>query len=143
VKALEGTLVLDSSDNKTVYMIGTGATKRGFTTAAVFKALGYSFTGLLKINLSDYPAGAAIGDSTQAHPDGALVKDGATIWWIRGSQKTGFESMAVYNTYGFALSKVVTANAADKAMSQTGVMVARVAGQLSLDGFEPPPPVST
>lgn len=31
-KAMEGTLVLDAADGRTVYMIGTGHTKRGFTT---------------------------------------------------------------------------------------------------------------
>ena len=133
VKALEGTLVLDSADNKTVYMVGTGATKRGFTSSDVFEALGYTFTGLLKINLSDYLSGSPIGDANLAHPDGALVKDGATIWWIRGTQKIGFESMAVYNTYGFSLSKVVPANAADKALPE-GAIVKFRDGTLVNDG---------
>jgi hypothetical protein len=121
-KAMEGTLVLDASDNKTVYMIGLGATKRGFTSPSVFKALGYSFNNLPKIDLTDYPAGPAIGDSTQAHPEGALVVDGQTIWWILGGQKLGFESMAVFGTYGFSLGKLVKANAADLALP-TGPLV--------------------
>ncbi len=112
-KALQGTLVLDASDNRTVYMIGTGNTKRGFATADVFKALGYSFANLPKINLSDYPAGPAITIATDTHPEGALVLEGKTVWWILGGVRQGFESMAVFNTYGFATSKIVKANAAD------------------------------
>lgn len=117
LKAMAGTLVLDASDNKTVYMIGTGNTKRGFATASVFKSLGYSFANLPKIDLKDYPVGPAITDAGQAHPDGALVLDGQTIWWLQNDQKSGFESMAVFNTYGFSLSRVVKANTADLLLS--------------------------
>ena len=132
-KALEGTLVLDLADNRTVYMVGTGATKRGFVSASVFTALGYNFANLPKINLSDYPSGDPIGDAALAHPDGALVLDGQTVWWVRGNTRQGFESMAVFNTYGFNLSKVVTANAADKALAE-GALVKFRDGTLVLDG---------
>ena len=115
-KAAAGTLALDSGDNRTVYMIGAGGTKSGFASAAVFKALGYSFAGLLKINLADYPLGPVIDSASQAHPDGSLVLDGKTIWWIKGGQRLGFASMAVFNTYGFSLSRVVKADAADLAL---------------------------
>ena len=67
IKALEGTLVLDASDGRTVYMVGTNGTKRGFASAEVFKALGYSFSNLPKINLSDYPAGPAITSANEPH----------------------------------------------------------------------------
>jgi len=132
-KAMEGTLVLDSADGKTVYMIGTGSTKRGFVSANVFKALGYSFANLPKINLADYPVGPAIGTATEVHPDGSLVKEGQTIWWIRGNVKQGFESMAVFNTYGFSLSRVVTSNAADNVLAQGSIVKFRD-GTLVNDG---------
>lgn len=133
VKAMPGTLVLDSSDNKTVYMIGAGNTKRGFASAIVFKALGYSFSNLPKINLSDYPAGPAVTVATDPHPDGSLVLDGKTIWWINNGQKSGFESMAVFSTYGFSLSRVVKANAADLALPQ-GPLIKFRDGTLVNDG---------
>lgn len=134
-KAMEGTLVLDSSDGRTVYMIGTGSTKRGFTTAAVFTALGYSFSssGLLSINLTDYTVGPVVSSSTEAHPDGSLIIDGATIWWLRGIQRQGFESMTVFSTYGFSLARVVPANSADMATAQ-GPLVKLRDGTLVLDG---------
>ena len=60
VKALEGTLALDAADGKTVYMIGSSGSKRGFASGAIFKALGYSFANLLKINLTDYTVSPVI-----------------------------------------------------------------------------------
>lgn len=117
-KALEGTLVLDAADGKTVYMIGTGGTKRGFSSAGVFKALGYSFANLPKIHLGDYPAGQAIISGSDTHPDGALVLDGKTVWWVLGGTRQGFESMAVFKTYGFSSGKIVKGNLADLALPQ-------------------------
>jgi len=132
-KAMEGTLVLDLVDGKTVYMIGTGGTKRGFTSASVFTQLGYNFAKLPKINLSDYPAGSPVGDAALAHPDGALVLDGKTVWWIRGNTRQGFQSEAVFNTYGFSFGKTVKANVADKALSE-GALVKFRDGTLVKDG---------
>lgn len=113
VKALEGTLVLDKADGKTVFMVGTGGTKRGFASEAAFKGLGYKFKDLLQVNMADYPAGPAIESAGEAHPDGALVLNGKTVWWIRNNARQGFESLEVFNTYGFPLSKIVTANTQD------------------------------
>ena len=124
-RAMEGTLVLDSADGRTVYMIGANSTKRGFVSSKVFTALGYSFANLPRINLSDYPTGSPIGSSVLAHPDGSLVKEGITIWWIRSGQKVGFESMTVFNTYGFSLSRVVKANAADMSLPEGPVVKLR------------------
>jgi hypothetical protein len=133
--ALEGTLVLDASDGVTVYMVGTGSTKRGFTSEAVFSALGYNFADLPVIDLTDYPAGDPVDSSELAHPDGALVldaNDGTTVWWIRGNQRRGFESEAVFNTYGFSFGKIVPANAADMALAE-GSLVKFRDGTLVLD----------
>ena len=133
-KALEGTLVLDASDGRTVYMIGVGGTKRGFASAEVFKTLGYSFSSLPKINLTDYPAGSPINSASEPHPEGALVRQSnGTVWWILGGKKQGFESMAVFNTYGFPTSRLVKSNAADLALSE-GPLVKFRDGTLVKDG---------
>jgi len=127
-------LVLDASDGKTVYMIGVGGTKRGFVTAAVFKALGYAFGNLPKINLSDYPSGQPITSGSETHPEGALVREtNGTVWWILGGQRQGFESLAVFNTYGFPVSRLVKANSSDLALPQ-GALVKFRDGTLVLDG---------
>ncbi|MBI2356194.1 MAG: carboxypeptidase regulatory-like domain-containing protein [Candidatus Doudnabacteria bacterium] len=134
-KALEGTLVLDAADNKTIYMIGSNGTKRGFTSESVFKGLGYNFKDIPKINLSDYPPGPPVADSALTHPDGALVLDGKTVWWIRGNTRQGFESEAVFNTYGFKFSNVTKVNPADKALVE-GPLVKFRDGTLVKDGAD-------
>lgn len=119
MKALEGTLVLDATDGRTVYMIGVNGAKRGFTSAEVFHQLGYSFEGLLTINLSDYTAGLVISSSSETHPEGALVLESiGTVWWIRDGVRMGFESEAVFRTYGFTFSRVVVANTADMGLPE-------------------------
>lgn len=133
LKAMEGTLVLDKADGKTVYMIGLNGTKRGFASSAVFKALGYNFNNLFKINLTDYPVGPVIGESDLPHPEGALVLEGKTVWWILNGEKRGFQSEAVFKTYGFSFARVVPANAADKALP-VGELVKFRDGTLVLDG---------
>ena len=137
-KAMEGTLVLDASDGRTVYMIGTGGTKRGFASAEAFSQLGYSFAKLPKIDLSDYPAGAVIGTGSETHPDGALIldkTDGKTVWWIRGNTRQGFESEAVFNTYGFSFAKVVSGNDSDMTLG-VGNSVKFRDGTLVKDGSD-------
>jgi hypothetical protein len=62
-----------------------------------------------------------------------LVLDGKTIWWLRVGQKQGFESMAVFNTYGFNLARVVTANNSDKTIPEGPIIKFRD-GTLINDG---------
>jgi hypothetical protein len=126
MKAMTGTLALDTSDSRTIYMVGINYTKRGFVSMAVYRGLGYvtgSSTsnqpvhGVFRINMTDYPAGAPIASSTAAHPEGALVLDNTgTVWWILNGQRDGFESITVFNTYGFTFDRVVPANASDMAL---------------------------
>jgi hypothetical protein len=132
LKAMAGTLAVDASDGKTVYMVGSNYTKRGFTSVAVFQALGYSFDNLPRINSADYPVGPMIDSALAAHPDGSLVLDQGTIWWIGADQKQGFASMAVFNTYGFGSNRIVAANSADSALL-TGELVKFRDGTLVLD----------
>jgi hypothetical protein len=134
-KALEGTLVLDASDGITVYMIGLNGTKRGFASEAVFLALGYNFANLPLINLSDYPAGDPITNADLPHPEGALVlgSDGVTVWWVLGSMRQGFESEAVFNTYGFDWNKIVPSNSSDMALPE-GALVKFRDGTLVYEG---------
>ena len=134
LKAMTGTVVLDGSDNRTVYLIGANSVKRGFTSAEVFTALGYSFAGLPVINLADYPAGDPIASSTATHPEGALVLDSTgTVWWILDGQRDGFESLTVFNTYGFTFDRTVPANSADMALP-VGPLVKLRDGTLISDG---------
>jgi len=121
-----------SSPKGTVYLL-VDETLRGFTSAAVFKALGYSFGSLPKINLSDYPVGPAIASASETHPDGALVLDGKTVWWVSNGTRMGFESEAVFKTYNFSFKNVVKANASDLSLPQ-GPLVKFRDGTLVNDG---------
>lgn len=116
MKAMAGTLVLDKSDNKTVYMVGVNSAKRGFVSAAVFKALGYSFSGLPKIDLSDYQSGDPIALAANAHPEGSIVTDGKSTWWILAGVRYPFTT-GVFNSYGFSRSRNLKANKADLALT--------------------------
>ncbi len=60
LKAKAGSVILDASDRKTVYIIGENGSKQGFTSARAFSQHGYSFAGLPVIDLSDYPPGPVI-----------------------------------------------------------------------------------
>lgn len=136
LKAMPGSLVLDTSDNRTVYMIGQNGTKRGFTTESAFYGLGYNYSNLFYINLSDYPTGAVINSASELHPEGSLLldsNDNRTVWWLINGQLQGFESQAVFDTYGLSLSRVVPANNADMTLSQ-GPLVKLRDGTLVVDG---------
>ena len=132
-KALDGTLVLDKSDGRTIYMIADGK-KRGFVSAEVFHALGYQFSQALPIDLTDYEAGSAVDSALTAHPDGALVlEQNGTVWWILGGTRKGFQSAEVFYTYGFKFDQVVSANSADLALAEGSVVKFRD-GTLVKDG---------
>ncbi|HEX5429895.1 MAG TPA: MBG domain-containing protein [Patescibacteria group bacterium] len=136
VKAMPGTLVLDASDNRTVYMIGTNYSKRGFVSALVFAGLGYSFNNLPKIDLTDYPSGDPIQTATEIHPDGALVLDHGTVWWILNGSRQGFESEAVFNTYGFSFGRTVAANSSDMALPEGSLVKFRDGTLVADSGIE-------
>ncbi len=143
LKAMTGTLALDTSDNRTIYMVGRNSTKRGFASWGVFSGLGYvkgsstsagPVNGIYKINMSDYPAGAPITSAADPHPEGSLVVDSSgTVWWILNGQRDGFESMQVFQTYGFSFNRVVPANAADLVLPM-GPLVKFRDGTLISDG---------
>src|SRR3989344_1131346 len=136
-KALDGTLALDKTDNRTIYMIA-GGQKRGFTSAEVFHALGYQFDQATAIDLSDYPAGNPITAESAAHPNGALIldqNDGRTVWWVLSGQRQGFQSTEVFFTYGFSFGKIVSATDADMALAE-GALVKFRDGTIVADGSD-------
>ena len=78
MKAMAGTLVLDTSDNRTIYMVGDSYTKRGIISEQVYQGFGLrcrssstsnqEVNGVFRFNVSDYTAGAPITSFTAAHP---------------------------------------------------------------------------
>jgi len=119
------------ADKGTCYEI-SGGQKFGFTSAAVFTGLGFSFTNSMPGDVSWMTAGSTlINNTTSAHLPGTLVNNNGTVQLMGNTGLLGIPDVTTFNSWGYSFGKVVPANAADKAMTQTGVMAARVAGQLS------------
>jgi len=110
----------------------SGGQKFGFTSAAVFTGLGFSFTNSSIADVSWMTAGSQLLNSTTAaHLPGTLVNNNGTVQLMGNSGLLGIPDVSTFNSWGYSFTKVAPANAADKAMTQTGVMATRVAGQLS------------
>lgn len=119
------------ADKGTCYEI-SGGMKFGFTSAAVFTGLGFSFANSMSGDVSWMTAGSwLLNSTTMAHLPGTLVNNKGTVQLMGTSGLLGIPDVATFYSWGYSFSKVAPANAADMAMTQTGVMVARVAGQLS------------
>ncbi len=117
----DGTLVLDSSDGKTIYMIDDG-TKRGFASAEVFNQLGYSFGKAVRGNLSGYVVGTPIISGTEHHPAGAVVRDGSNVYKIYEDGKARVLSQDVLDSWHWDNNKIVNANQEDIKMPLIGIM---------------------
>jgi hypothetical protein len=110
----------------------SGGQKFGFTSSAVFTGLGFSFANSSTADVSWMQAGSQLlNNTTAAHLPGTLVNNNGTVQLMGNSGLLGIPDVTTFNSWGYSFGKVVPANAADKAMTQTGVMAARVAGQLS------------
>ncbi len=119
------------SDVKGECSLITGGKKAAFTSAAVFGAQGFSFANAYNGDSSFLAKTANIDNGSAAHSAGVLVNNGGTIQLVVSGGLWGTPSMDVFNSWGWKMSDVVTANAADKMLTQTGVIAARTAGQLS------------
>ena len=126
------------SDKGTCYLV-TGGMKAGFTSAAVFTGRGFSFSNSKMADSSWMTSTANINDTTSSNLPGVLVNNNGTVQLMGTTGLLGIPDLATFNSWGYSFKNVVPANAADKAMSQTGVMAARVAGQLSPSFTAAPP----
>ena len=128
------------SDVKGECSLITGGKKAAFTSAAVFGAQGFSFANAYNGDSSFLTKTANIDNGSAAHSAGVLVNNGGTIQLVVSGGLWGTPSMDVFNSWGWKMSDVVTANAADKMLTQTGVIAARTAGQLSPSAATTPAP---
>ncbi len=119
------------SDVKGECSLVTGGMKAAFTSAQVFKDLGFSFSNAFYGDSSFLSKTSNVASGTEAHRAGVLVNNNGTVQLVGANGLLGIPDIATFNSWGFRFVDVVPANAADKAMSQTGVMAARQAGQLS------------
>lgn len=131
----DGKLICSDRDDSvakkgTCYLITAGK-RAAFTSEAVFKGQGFSFARATKGDVSFMTADANISSSTAAHRPGVLVNNAGTIQLVGNGHLMGVPSVAVFQSWGYSFADTVPANAADKLMSQSGVMMSRVTGQLS------------
>lgn len=123
--------LVKSSQDKTVYLI-SNSQRYAFISENVFKALGFSFANVLIVTdpeLQSLPKAANLGNPTAAHLSGVNINDNGTIYWLGvDSQKHGYPSLPVYNSWhrDNDFSNVVKANAADRALPVGSLVALRV-----------------
>lgn len=128
VPAADGSLI---NDKGTVYLITNGQ-REGFTSAANFLGLGYSFSNVLAGDTSFMTSGPVISTTDMAHPAGTLVNQAGTVYLITSTGKQGIPSLAVFNSWGYSFGKVAPANSYDNALPMSsGIMPTFMAGCLS------------
>jgi hypothetical protein len=126
----DGALV-KSPEDPTVWLISLGQ-KHGFTSAAVFSGLGFSFGNVLVVTapeLGRQGEGDIISDPNSAHLPGLDINDRGTVYWVSfDRQKQGYPSLDVYNSWHIDndFSKVVPANAADMALPEGPLVAPRL-----------------
>lgn len=115
----DGSLV-KAPANPTVYLI-SGGTKHGFTSATVFRSLGYKFASVLNIpaaQLDGLGQGDNVSNSRARHLQGANTNSLGTIYLLGETQRFAYPSLSVFNTWNLHndFSRVVPPNAADLAL---------------------------
>lgn len=118
------------SDIGTCYLI-TNSQKAGFTSATVFKGLGFSFSNTSAGDVSWMTSTSPIASSTNAHLPGTLINNNGTYELVTTSGFIGIPNALVLQSWGYSFSDAVPANNADKTLSQTGVLPTKQTGQLA------------
>lgn len=106
----DSALVLDTTDGRTVYIIGNNGQKFGFTSERVFRDLGYAFVNVIPADLSSFQLGGLVESADASHPNGSLVINNGIIWYINHGLRSAFPSLEVFNSLGFNLNQVVPTN---------------------------------
>ena len=114
-----GALVKSDKD-QTVYLISNNQ-RRGFSSSAVFLALGFSFSSVLVVTDPELQAvqlGSIISDSNAAHPDEVDINYNGVIYWISGQTRYPYPDLATFNSWHIAndFSTVVQSNQADNSL---------------------------
>jgi hypothetical protein len=127
-----GSLVLYSG---TVYLVWNGS-KIPFTNANAFLGLGYNWNEVISANISkDGDTALQITSETQSHPPGTLINQNGTIYYIDLTGKEAIPSMAVFNSWGFSLNKVVNVNTQDMQLPTSTIHP--MLGMRTADQLEP------
>jgi hypothetical protein len=116
-------------DIGTCYLITNGQ-KAGFTSATVFKGLGFSFSNTTAGDVSWMTSASPVSNSTSTHLPGTLINNSGTYELVTTNGFIGIPDAATLQSWGYAFSDAVMANTTDKQISQNSVLSTKQAGQL-------------
>jgi hypothetical protein len=119
------------NDHGTIYIITNGQ-RAGFTSAKVFKGLGYSFGVVIAGDTSFLTTLSPINSSVQAHLQGTLVKNRGTLWSIGTSIRIGIPNMSILSSWGLKASEAVKANSFDLVLPSGSPLQTRTIGQFGI-----------
>jgi hypothetical protein len=105
VPPMDGSLI---NDQGTVYIMTNGS-RAGFTSAAVFTGLGYSFSNVIPGDTSFMNTLSPISSTAMAHPAGTLVNQAGTVYLMTSSGKQGipyWQCSSHGATHGTTLSRL-------------------------------------
>lgn len=123
----DGSLVKEPN-NSLVYLVSNGK-KRGFTSADVFKGLGYSFANVVTANnetFADLPSDAVIDSVAIQHPAGTIINKDGTLYRVAPGGLEAFDSPDTYFSYGHKFGEEVPAAPADTSLPVVSVVAPRV-----------------
>ncbi|HMQ01718.1 MAG TPA: hypothetical protein PKD79_01460 [Candidatus Doudnabacteria bacterium] len=106
----EGTLI--KGGDATVWFVGKNGKRRGFTSEAVFRGLGFRFEAVQQISDSDLgtmSVDANISDDSK-HPDGAVVKCGnsSEVFKVIGNMRFPFANFEAFRGRGHSAEHILT-----------------------------------
>jgi hypothetical protein len=113
----QGSLI---NDKGTVYLV-TNRARRGFTSEAVFKEMGYSYKNVYPADTSFLSIESTVDTSSAQHPAGTLVNDRGTLYIMHYGGRVGVSSMAALDSWGYWASEAVIANSYDMALNEVAV----------------------
>jgi hypothetical protein len=118
------------SDVGTCYLI-TNSQKAGFTSAEVFKGLGFSFDNTTAGDVSWMTSASSISSVASAHLPGTLINNNGTYEIVSSNGFIGIPDATTLQSWGYSFSDATIANSADKMLTQISVLTSKQAGQLT------------
>lgn len=119
------------TDRGTCYLITNGQ-KAGFTSASVFKGLGYSFNYVMSGDVSFLQSTGNIDSSVILHQPGTLINKGGTVYVVGNGGLLGVPDWATLKSWGYTAADIVTANSADWNLPNAGTLSYRQPQQLAV-----------
>lgn len=105
----DGTLI--KGRDKTVWFVDNNGHRRGFVSAEVFKALGFTFEKVKEISdtdLAEIPTDTNVADDTK-HPDGALIKctNSSNVFIVIKHKRFPFANAEAFKSRGHAFEHIL------------------------------------